>query len=420
MSLGCVRAGVLLERRAAGLSPADGLRLEEHLAGCAQCAQDAALLAGLSELSDEGRTLLDADRRSRVIGRALSAPLAPAPTARAPWALPALAVAAAVALGLFAGRALRSPEAPSSQPKQAPAALAGRASSTTAPPVATAVGDRVLGGQLVADGRTLAAGTALPAGSLTSTTGTTVALAHAEVELRPGTELDWNPQTRSLRLRAGSVVADVDPEARASFSVVTEAFSVLVLGTRFEVTLEGVRVVRGSVRVLGPGDEVLVATLGAGERFELAAHRAVEARHATATKLEPPQAGVAELLARARSELGKGHLETAADAIERASRASSRPADQAEALSLRAEHALLRRDLEAAVETYLRVARRFERLPAGQNALFAAARLEADRGRKEHALALLERYLQRYPAGRLAPEARARLRSLGIGLDKSP
>ena len=74
-------------------------------------------------------------------------------------------------------------------------------------------------------------------------------------------------------------------------------------------------------------------------------------------------------------------------------------------------------DRGAAVEAYLRVARAFAELPAGENALFAAARLEADRQRSAAAAQLLERYLERYPHGRFEREARARLRALSAALD---
>jgi len=87
-------------------------------------------------------------------------------------------------------------------------------------------------------------------------------------------------------------------------------------------------------------------------------------------------------------------------------------AERAEALSLRADCALVEGDLAAAASGYLQVAERFARLPAGENALFAAGRLEAERGAHAAARKLLARYLEQYPHGRFVKEASARLRSL--------
>jgi hypothetical protein len=52
------------------------------------------------------------------------------------------------------------------------------------------------------------------------------------------------------------------------------------------------------------------------------------------------------------------------------------------------------------------VAEQFRSLGAGENALFAAARLEQN---DRAARALLMRYLERYPRGRFVVEAKARL-----------
>ena len=66
-------------------------------------------------------------------------------------------------------------------------------------------------------------------------------------------------------------------------------------------------------------------------------------------------------------------------------------------------------DRKAAHAAYARVYERFGDLPAGQNALFASARLAARAGDSVRARRLFERYLQRYPEGRFAHEAAARL-----------
>ena len=76
---------------------------------------------------------------------------------------------------------------------------------------------------------------------------------------------------------------------------------------------------------------------------------------------------------------------------------------------LRAECALVAGDAAGASAAYLHVARSFARLPAGENALFAAARIERERGASAQAARILEQYLERYPDGRFAKEARNRL-----------
>jgi hypothetical protein len=71
-------------------------------------------------------------------------------------------------------------------------------------------------------------------------------------------------------------------------------------------------------------------------------------------------------------------------------------------------------DAAGARDAYLTVAEHFAALPAGQTALFAAARIEAEHGDKALALRLLARYLQRYPQGHFAKEAAARSKALGV------
>ena len=68
--------------------------------------------------------------------------------------------------------------------------------------------------------------------------------------------------------------------------------------------------------------------------------------------------------------------------------------------------------LDLAVERYLAIAARFGALPAGESALYAAARIELRRSRASAARALLTRYLARYPAGRYADDARRELATL--------
>jgi tetratricopeptide (TPR) repeat protein len=128
----------------------------------------------------------------------------------------------------------------------------------------------------------------------------------------------------------------------------------------------------------------------------------------------------AALLREARAQLAEQHVADARRSLEAALAAARNDGERAEALSLRAECALVAGDLGGAVEAYLRVARSYSSRPAGENALFAAARLEAERGRTAAAATLFERYLSRYPDGRFVKEAGQRLRDLGVVLDHEP
>jgi TolA-binding protein len=85
---------------------------------------------------------------------------------------------------------------------------------------------------------------------------------------------------------------------------------------------------------------------------------------------------------------------------------------RAEAATLLAECALIAGDRGTAARRYLEVASRYPDLAAAENALFAAARLRAESGKRAGARALFERYIRKYPKGRFAPEVTRRLRAL--------
>jgi hypothetical protein len=422
MSLACMRSGVLLERQASGLSAADALRLEEHLADCAQCRADAETLQGLRTLSTQTAPQLGRAARERAIRNALreaqGLPVAaahPVRGMRAPVAIAAaLGAAAALLIALRPSMAPTSPSPSQERARPPQAAVAVRV-------------DRVLSGELLIDGRAAAAGASLDTTSLLrAPQAATLALAHAKVELASGSALRWDAATHSVHLQSGSLLADVDEAPHAPFAVVTPRFTVLVLGTRFAVTLDGVRVERGRVRVTAPDGRVLADAVLAGERF---AYQDAEAPAAEADVRAPAQRSVraealhpqlGALLREVREHLAAQRLPRARELLDQAATLPGAPAERADAMSLRAECALLSGDHADAIETYLKVARRFGQLPAGENALFAAARLEAERARGAAASQLLERYLQRYPKGRFVKEAQARLRTLAVDLDRAP
>jgi TolA-binding protein len=127
-----------------------------------------------------------------------------------------------------------------------------------------------------------------------------------------------------------------------------------------------------------------------------------------------PQAGVepvAQRLASARRALGAGRVAEAEKLAEGvlSGRASAREA--AEARTLLADCAVSRGQPERAALLYLAVAKSFPGLPAGENALFAGARLTERVYGKARAQGLFEQYLQRYPRGRFRQEAERHLGS---------
>jgi hypothetical protein len=419
----CMRAGFLLQRRAAGLSAAAGLSLEEHLASCEVCRGQANLLDGLRALHAHEVQALSGERRERVIGLALAGAMnAQQLPAALPGQRPAVwlllpALAALVFIGTRAFRAdtsagLREPAAPL-------AGLREPAAPRTAP---LAQGDRVLSGQVDCSGTAYAAGQPLAADAQLHTLAdaATLALAHATVSMRADTRARWDASRHELQLNEGSVSLDVDPSAHARFSVATARFSVLVLGTRFDVSLDTVKVSRGRVQVLAPDGHQLALLDASGQtEFRLDSAAAPKPREqpasgsAAGVKPEAPDSDA--LLERARSELGERNVVGARRTLQRVLvRAVSRE-QRAEALSLRAECELVAGKYRAARDAYLSVADRFAALPAGETARFAAARIEAEHGEPSRALRLLAGYLERYPSGRFAKEATTRRQALGGG-----
>lgn len=433
MRLTCLNMHRLIDRRDSGLSPAEGLRLEEHLGGCTRCRAHANLLDGLTRLAAEQPVSLDAAARSRAISAALNAGsvararLSLAPPRRGFVLLGA--ATAALALAVAVQRALTPAPAPVAvQPARA--------------------FDRVLSGQVEVAGGKQGAGERLnESAELFTTDGASVALAHAEVQLRAHTRARWNARARTLALPQGSALIEVDPARHESFRVETHAFVVTVLGTRFEVTQDAVHVLRGRVSVTPRADgravDPIVLAAGSPQAdFELqptaaeatpplaepapvataprprAQRGADKGSQPPAAKLprdddrEVRDANPSALLEQARSQLAARDVTQARNTLRLAAPQLRESALRAQALSLEAECNLLERRFEAARDAYLRVARIFPTLPAAETALFAAARIEAEHGHSARARELLTRYLERYPSGSFAREAEHRIELL--------
>ena len=411
MKLGCIQAALLMQARQAGLSSADGLRLEEHLSGCPSCRAEAGAIAGLSQLSSAGFAPLDPTARRRAIDAALAAGSGEPRKQRAVrsplvWPLMAAGAAAALAAVLW----LRAP-APQDPPQPSAAA---------AP-----TGDsRVLRGQVALSGTTRSAGQSLLAHAHMQTQdGALVQLAHASVELRPATQAAWDASQHLLSLSEGSVLVEVDPQPHQPFAVSTQHFVVHVLGTRFEVTPRSVRVLRGrvSVQPVAAGPATLLDA-SAGEREYRIPEPPAAAAAPRAPAVSPPSAASSgerrsgsdmdELLERARTQLATRALGEARRTLALALRLPATKAERAEALSLRAEAQLLAGRHAAARDGYLRVVETLPHEPAAETALYAAARIEAEHGDPARARALLARYRARYPHGSFVREAERREQAL--------
>lgn len=468
MKRSCRHVAELLQRRASGLSKVEGLELEEHLHACAECREAANLLSGLRALYVAHVPRLGAVQREGAIARAIAAtptfdPLGAITRAErraAPANETALGGEDEVSTKIFGrGEATplgRSRRVPRLVRRMAPAiwlippALAAAAvlaivrgpteSGTTGEPVASgntaadrtgtsplsgrdadaargddraprevaaaatpASGtDRVVTGRIEVDGVEVGPALTLKASQqLSSAKGATLALGHATAQLRAASRVRWDAEQERLELMAGSVEVSVDPAPKRRFSVSTARFTALVLGTVFEVSHDRVRVREGRVRVIDrSGAELAVLDAKKRSVFELRADSGV------GTSAPDP----ADVLERAREQISQRQLAEARRSLARVLTLAITREQRAEAYTLEADCALVAGDYTAARDKYLDVARDFPNLPAGQTALFAGARLEAEHGEPARADDLFRRYLEHYPSGRFAREAAARLR----------
>ena len=369
MDFACERAGVLLERRASGIEEHERLLLEEHLAGCPSCREQSLVVTLLVESSREGEELSPRER-ARALSRALAQagekerPEVRSRYARGLGAVAALAAVAAAVL-LWVGRAPTPPLARFAAPGSI---------------------DRAAWDNLeIADSRE-------------------IALAHARARLGDGGRAHWLSSATILHLDAGSVHVEVDPKPGKPFAVTTSRFRVDVIGTVFEVSLSAVHVTRGRVRItplVGAPAEV-----SAGESWSVPAAEAEPAPEPAA------KAGIdaSALLGRARKALASGDVAKARAELAIVLGQRSRPEDLVEARTLLAECALVSGDSVAAQSGYADVAKKQAGTAAGDNAAFAAARLERDPAKARQ---LLTQYLASYPKGRFRQEAEARLAALG-------
>ncbi len=411
--LGCLRIGALLARRAAGLTESERLEVESHRAECVHCQEEARLLSAM-RLAAADAPALPAQVRELVLRRAFDLTL-PGRSAADPgvsrargqrWVGTALALAVAAAL-LFVVARGRHWFAPS--PK-----------------------DHLAAGSLSLPNRELAIAGEIPANTeLSSAHGAQLTVGHAEVEVDPGTRLVWQATESNLVLHSGTVHVVVEHVPHQHFRVTTAAFIVEVVGTRFQVSAQGVQVSRGVVRVLALDGREVLAVLPAGGSWSAppvpapvavsvpdasaAPDTAHDAPPSAAAKDAEPALSAAQWLSDARHALAAHHVTEAQRAADAALHQHPSALEIAEARTLLAECASAAGDAERAVRLYLSVANQFSSLPAAENALFAAARTRDRLGEAAQAQQLFESYLKRYPAGRFRAEAERHLTRLQAG-----
>lgn len=393
----CARATSLLAGRSVGLTDAQRLELEAHLAGCDACARDErdlrALLggAGFDQLPTMG-----ARTRERVIASAIRAAGQDRDRLRASprsWRWAALPVAGLAMAAAAVALLVTGDEANESAPV-----------AVVAPDASHAMAQVVVDGVVTANGVELAPGATIEPGvELTAEDTATIAVGHAHVKLSAATALVWRADESAIELRRGRVHAVVDPAPQRPFHVRTRRFEVQVLGTVFAVSPRSVRVEEGAVRVieLRTGN-VLVERLEAGGSWKL------ERRRPRAKRPEPARPA-SDWLTDARRKLAAGDVEGARDDVHEALDVAKSKRVRAEAHTLLADCELVDGDPEQAAEMYGQVADRYRDLPAGENALFAAGRAWARAGRPADAERAFRTYLERYPRGKFRKEAEGRL-----------
>ncbi|HWZ87400.1 MAG TPA: FecR domain-containing protein [Polyangiaceae bacterium] len=411
--LTCLRVGALLARGAVGSTDAEWLRVESHCRECQRCREEARVLEG-SRAAPSREPVLSSATRELVLRRAFdAASLAPSSSPasasyvrRRPWAAATLvAAAAAVALAVLALRARSQ--------------ALGSAPQT----------DHVASGFILSQGRQAAPGALIPAGTeLDCAGGARLALGHADVELTAASRVVWRPAESTLVLVGGRVHVAVEHVEHQHFRVATPAFVVEVVGTAFNVDLQGVQVSRGTVHVLSSDGHDVLAVLPAGGAWSTPAPAAAaDPEPATAPSPSPsltdasPLApsgvnrdldstkSVRQWLSNARHALSAHGPADAQRAVEAALRLHPTNNELAEARTLLAECAGASGDSARAVRLYLAVARQFPALPAAENALFAAARTEDRVGARQAAQQLFIDYLSEYPSGRFRGEAERHL-----------
>ena len=221
----------------------------------------------------------------------------------------------------------------------------------------------------------------------------------AHVEPAPGAVVAWTEGAETLRLTSGSVRVSM-PDGGRTIRVATDRFVVVSLASVFVATTTSVEVEVGWVRIEDLSGREIARVAAGGEWRVSAPEPAGTARAACET--------CPALLRDAEASLARGRIAEARDLC--AELLASRPsgAQAVEARLLLADADRIQGNRSGAVQRYLQIART-SRGSAGENALYAAAQLEAEAGHRAASETHLREYLSRYPRGRFARAAADRL-----------
>jgi hypothetical protein len=287
--------------------------------------------------------------------------------------------------------------------------------------LAAALVGALAGAVIVAQGLPERASVEQPSRITTGTNASHLALSGLSVDVEPESTVVVSDETahgRLIVLDRGSIVCQVAPRpAGAPLIVQAGAARVRVVGTRFSVTRLGesarVEVQQGVVEVSSRGETYLVH---AGERWptEVAVSAAV-VPSPVASAVPPKLVDDVERAAavperRAPAFQGKATADAAGSAIRAAKEATPVAAPLSPQAVFEQATLLERTDPGRASKLYGTLASRSDSW--AQNALYARGRLEATRGNRSEARRLLELYLERFPNGGNAQDARAVLKRL--------
>ena len=240
--------------------------------------------------------------------------------------------------------------------------------------------------------------------------GRELAFAGSKIVFKPDTSVVFFGSKRTLALKKGEVDIDVTPGLPGRYRVTTSRFIVEVLGTRFVVTKESVRTLRGKVRVLDLSGHEL-ALVVAGQHWDAPAELGSSA---------PPPAPPTpkELLDHARSALAQEppDLAKVRDFLQLARAAQPTGRELASAGLVEADAIRTERGVDAAIPAYRRVVDEHPESLEGEQASYAIGQFLSEQpGRRDQARRALEDYLSRYPSGTFTEQARERLAQIGGG-----
>jgi hypothetical protein len=283
--------------------------------------------------------------------------------------------------------------------------------------LAAAVLTALCGAVLMARGLPERARAEHPSRITTGSTSSHLALSGLSLDVEPQSAVvvgAETPQGILVVIDRGSIVCQVAPRANdAPLIVQAGEARVRVVGTRFRVTRLGesarVRVQEGVVEVSSRGGTVRVR---AGEEWpaELARAEPAEALAVPSAPLlafDDATKRPSSSPARSTAVAARNRTTSAAPTAESGSAQEPSPSRQ----SVFEEAALLERsDPARAAKLYAGLESQGDSW--AQNALYARGRLEATRGNQAEARRLLERYLDRFPNGSNAEDARAVLSRL--------